>query len=78
VEEMEREGAWVRAQVRDAARCRRPCMAAAAAAAAVGRGRGRVGTRDGRTGAVGIVSLLVLGCLVRKSKESVTKMRRLR
>jgi hypothetical protein len=36
VEEMEREGAWVRAQVRDAARCRRPCMAAAAAAAAVG------------------------------------------
>jgi hypothetical protein len=39
VEEMERDGAWIRARVRDAARCRRPCMAAAAAAVGGPRGR---------------------------------------
>ena len=33
VEEMQREGAWVRARAREAARWRRPCMAAAPAAA---------------------------------------------
>ena len=44
VEEMQREGAWVRARAREAARWRRPCMAAAPAAAVVD---GCGGRRDG-------------------------------
>jgi hypothetical protein len=47
VEEMQREGAWVRARAREAARWRRPCMAAAPAAAVVRCGDGRGGRRDG-------------------------------